>query len=151
MGLSAGFRAVQVLLVGPSLAAYAIYEVAFQLGTLFHHSNIRIPISIERSLNTVLVTPRMHGIHHSNIRDESRANFGVVFRWWDRLHRTLRLNVPQAQVTIGIPGYSEPRDNAVRCSLLMPFRPQREYWQGREERRLRRKPAVAVGYGSLAE
>jgi len=26
----------------------------------------------------VLVTPRMHGIHHSDIRDEDFMNFGVV-------------------------------------------------------------------------
>lgn len=150
VGLSAAFRVAQVLLIGPSLAAYVIYEVFFQLGTLFHHSNVRMPLSIERALNMVLVTPRMHGIHHSDVRDEDFTNFGVVFPWWDRFHRTLCLNVPQARVTIGIPGYSRPEDNRLLQSFLMPFRPQRDYWQGPQGRRLRREPALSAANARLA-
>jgi sterol desaturase/sphingolipid hydroxylase (fatty acid hydroxylase superfamily) len=144
VGLSAGFRAVQVILIGPSLSVYVMYEIAFQLGTLFHHSNIRLPPLFERVLNTVMVTPRMHGIHHSDIREENRSNFGVVFAWWDRLHGTLRLNVPQAQVTIGIPAYSRPGDNSVLRSLAMPFRSQRDYWLSSKGRRLRRETRLIV-------
>ncbi|HEX6268080.1 MAG TPA: sterol desaturase family protein [Burkholderiales bacterium] len=140
VGFSAAFRAVQVLLIGPTLTAYMVYEVAFQLGTLFHHSNLRLPIPIERALNMVLVTPRMHGIHHSDIRDENLTNFGVVLPWWDSLHRTLRLNVPQAEVTIGIPGYSRPADNRLLRALLMPFGRQRDYWRGPQGRQMRRRP-----------
>ncbi|HEY3077746.1 MAG TPA: sterol desaturase family protein [Burkholderiales bacterium] len=151
VGLSAGFRAAQVLVIGPSLAAYVLYELVFQLGTLFHHSNVRLPLSIERALNNMLVTPRMHGIHHSDIQDENLKNFGVVFPWWDRLHRTLHLNVPQAQVAIGIPGYSRPEDNAVRHALVMPFRPQRDYWQGPQGRRLRRERAASAENSRLME
>jgi sterol desaturase/sphingolipid hydroxylase (fatty acid hydroxylase superfamily) len=139
VGLSAGFRAVQVALIGPSLPVYVIYEIAFQLGTLFHHSNIRLPPYLERALNTLLVTPRMHGIHHSDIREENNSNFGVVFAWWDRLHRTLRLDVPQAEVMIGIPAYSRPEDNRVLRCFAMPFRPQRDYWLSPKGRRLRRE------------
>jgi sterol desaturase/sphingolipid hydroxylase (fatty acid hydroxylase superfamily) len=138
VGLSAGFRAAQVLLIGPSLPVYVMYEMVFQLGTLFHHSNIRLPAFFEFALNRALVTPRMHGIHHSDIREENHSNFGVVFAWWDRLHGTLRLNVPQAQVTIGIPAYSRPGDNLVLRCFLMPFRPQRDYWLSSTGRRLRR-------------
>lgn len=65
------------------------------------------------------------------------SNFGVVFPWWDRLHRTLRLNIPQPQVVIGIPGYSRPEDNTVVSALALPFRQQRDYWQDR----LRRRPS----------
>ncbi len=150
VGLSAGFRAAQVLLIGPSLMAFLIYEVAFQLGTLFHHSNVRMPLAVERNLNLVFVTPRMHGIHHSDIREENRTNFGVVFPWWDRLHRTLRLAVPQAHVTIGIPGYSEPRDNAILHALVMPFRPQHDYWRGPQGQRLHREPQLSNAEGRLA-
>ena len=150
VGLSAGFRAAQVLLIGPSLAAYVLYELVFQLGTLFHHSNLRIPLSIERALNMVLVTPRMHGIHHSDIQDENLKNLGVVFPWWDRLHRTLRLNVPQAQVRIGIPGYSRAEDNAALQALVMPFRPQRDYWEGPQGRQLRREAASSSANARLS-
>jgi sterol desaturase/sphingolipid hydroxylase (fatty acid hydroxylase superfamily) len=127
--MSVAFRVVQVSLIGLSGWAFAAYELVFQANTLFHHSNLRLPIRFERLLNKVLVTPRMHGIHHSQVRRENNSNFGVVFPWWDRLHRTLGLNIPQAEIAIGIAGYSQPQDNELRNALLMPFRKQRDYWR----------------------
>jgi len=96
VALSAGFRVVQVSAIGLSAWTFVLYELVFQANTLFHHSNVRLPIRIERLLNLVLVTPRMHGIHHSQVRDETNSNYSVVFSWWDRLHRTLGLNIPQS-------------------------------------------------------
>src|SRR5215207_852704 len=101
------FRVVQVSLIGVSFPTFAAYEIVFQANTLFHHSNLRLPIRLERLLNKIVVTPRMHGIHHSQVQVETNSNFGVVFPWWDRLHRTLGLNIPQSKIEIGIPGYSD--------------------------------------------
>ncbi len=127
--LSAGFRVVQVGAIGLSAWMFALYELVFQANTLFHHSNVRLPIRIERLLNLVLVTPRMHGIHHSQVRDETNSNYSVVFSWWDRLHRTLGLNIPQSDIVIGVPAYEDAADNSVLKNLLMPFRRQRDYWR----------------------
>ena len=77
----------------------------------------------------LIVTPRMHGIHHSQVQRENNSNFGTVFPWWDRLHRTLGLNIPQSEIVVGVPGYSRPEDNTVPNALLMPFRKQRDYWR----------------------
>ena len=129
VAMSTAFRIVQVSLIGLSGWAFAVYEVVFQANTLFHHSNLRLPIRFERWLNKVLVTPRMHGIHHSQVQRENNSNFGVVFPWWDRFHRTLGLNIAQAEIAIGIAGYSQPDDNQLRNALLMPFRKQRDYWR----------------------
>jgi len=138
---SAGFRIVQVALIGVSLGTYLIYEIVFQVNTLLHHSNVRLPIGLERSLNWVLVTPRMHGIHHSQVQAETNSNYSVVFPWWDRLHRTLRLNIPQAKITIGVPAYARPEDNRVGTALLLPFRPQRHYWSRLDGVETQRDPA----------
>jgi sterol desaturase/sphingolipid hydroxylase (fatty acid hydroxylase superfamily) len=127
--LSTLFRVVQVSLIGMSFATFATYELIFQLNTLFHHSNLRLPIRVERRLNRVLVTPRMHGIHHSQVRPETNSNYGVVFPWWDRLHRTLGLNIPQAKIEIGVAGYTLPGDNKIWRTVVMPFIKQRDYWR----------------------
>ena len=128
VALSAGFRVVQVSAIGLSAWMFVVYELIFQANTLFHHSNVRLPIAIERLLNLVLVTPRMHGIHHSQVRGETNSNYSVVFSWWDRLHRTLGLNVPQSDIVIGVPAYADPADNRLVNNLLLPFRCQRDYW-----------------------
>jgi sterol desaturase/sphingolipid hydroxylase (fatty acid hydroxylase superfamily) len=143
VAMSAAFRVVQVLLIGISMPAFAVYELVFQANTLFHHSNLRLPIRLERVLNKVLVTPRMHGIHHSQVRRETNSNYGVVFPWWDRVHRTLGLNIPQAEIAIGIAGYSLPDDNQLRNALLMPFRKQRDYWRRSDGTVVEREKAPA--------
>jgi sterol desaturase/sphingolipid hydroxylase (fatty acid hydroxylase superfamily) len=127
--LSTLFRVLQVTLFGVSFAAFAAYELVFQGNTLFHHSNTRLPIRFERRLNRILVTPRMHGIHHSQIHRETDSNYGVVFSWWDRAHRTLGLNVPQSRIEIGVPGYGGAEATRLGRLLVMPFERQREYWR----------------------
>jgi sterol desaturase/sphingolipid hydroxylase (fatty acid hydroxylase superfamily) len=143
VALSTVFRVVQVTLIGAPLPVFAVYEAAFQLNTLFHHSNVRLPIHLERWLNRVLVTPRMHGIHHSQVWQETDSNYAVVLPWWDLLHRTLRLNIPQARIVIGVPGYSRPEDNRFWHLLAMPFRRQRDYWRRQDGSPVERDPAVA--------
>jgi sterol desaturase/sphingolipid hydroxylase (fatty acid hydroxylase superfamily) len=143
VAISAGFRVVQVSAIGLSAPIFGIYELVFQANTLFHHSNVRLPIRIERLLNLVLVTPRMHGIHHSQVREETNSNYSVVFSWWDRRHRTAGLNIPQSGIVIGIPGYSDPADNRLWNGLLMPFRPQRDYWRRSDGTPVQRDRAVS--------
>jgi sterol desaturase/sphingolipid hydroxylase (fatty acid hydroxylase superfamily) len=129
VALSAGFRVIQVTAIGLPLWMFAAYELVFQANTVFHHSNLRLPISLERLLNLLLVTPRMHGIHHSQVRDETNSNYSVVFSWWDRLHRTSNLNIPHSEILIGVPAYTNPDDNRLSRLLMLPFRPQRDYWR----------------------
>jgi sterol desaturase/sphingolipid hydroxylase (fatty acid hydroxylase superfamily) len=123
------FRALQVTLLGVSLFTYLAYELVFQCATVFHHSNVRLPITAERWLNKIIVTPRMHGIHHSIAREETNSNFSVVFRWWDLMHGTLKLNVKQSEIVIGIPAYLEPDDNNFVNLFVLPLRRQRDYWR----------------------
>lgn len=149
---SSAFSVIQISLIGISPWAFAIYQMAFQAEVLFHHSNLRLPIRLERLLNKVLVTPRMHGIHHSQVQRENNSNFGTVFPWWDRLHRTLGLNIPQSEIVVGIPGYSLPEDNTAPNALLMPFRKQRDYWRDADGAVVERgKTLVEPNPGRMAE
>jgi sterol desaturase/sphingolipid hydroxylase (fatty acid hydroxylase superfamily) len=141
--LSTGFSLLQVSLIGPSAWSFAIYQLVFQAEVLFHHSNLRLPIGAERLLNKVLVTPRMHGIHHSQVQRENNSNFGTVFPWWDRLHRTLGVNIPQNAVVVGVPGYTLAEDNRFWNALLIPFRRQRDYWRRPDGTLVERQEAPA--------
>jgi sterol desaturase/sphingolipid hydroxylase (fatty acid hydroxylase superfamily) len=89
---------------------------------MFHHSNVELPIGLERALNRLIVTPRMHGIHHSIVRDQTNSNWSSGLAVWDRLHGTLRLNVPQEEITIGVPAYRGPEDVELAKVILMPFK-----------------------------
>jgi sterol desaturase/sphingolipid hydroxylase (fatty acid hydroxylase superfamily) len=136
------FRALQVYLLGISVFTFLVYELVFQCATMFHHSNVRLPITVERWLNQIVVTPRMHGIHHSIVEEETNSNFSVVFRWWDLIHGTLKLNVKQSEVVIGVPAYLDREDNKLLNLLILPFRKQREYWWLPENEQPERVPSA---------
>lgn len=128
LACSVCFRFFQVSVIGISASTYLLYESVFQTATLFHHSNLRLPFGLERVLVLFMVTPRMHGIHHSQVPGETNSNYSTVFSIWDRLFRTIGLDIPQPDIEIGIPGYAESRDNRLLHTLTAPFRRQRDYW-----------------------
>ena len=150
LAFSAGFRILQVGLIGISAWTYLIYELVFHTGTLFHHSNMRLPLKVERLLVLLVVTPRMHGIHHSQVKGETNSNYSTVFSFWDRLHRTLGINIPQAAIRIGIPGYADSGDNRLTAALAAPFRHQRDYWR-RSDGGLPERTDADGAKGQLAE
>ena len=76
-------RGAVVLLTGAGPELVLIYEIVFEAATQFHHSNWKLPVRVERILNLIIVTPRMHGIHHSVVRQETDSNYSVIFSWWD--------------------------------------------------------------------
>ena len=119
--LSTFFRAVQVAAIGIAPVTYIVYETCFTLATLFHHSNLKMPVRVEAVLNRILVTPRMHGIHHSVVRSELNSNYSVIFRWWDALNRSLVLNVPQSAITIGVGRFAGAGDNGIWRLVTQPF------------------------------
>ncbi len=121
------YRAGLPALLGVRPATVLSYEAVFEACTAFQHSNWRLPLAVERPLARLLITPRAHGIHHSQVQRETDSNFGVVLSLWDYLHRTLRLNVPQAEVTIGVPAYPDPAAQAVPRLLALPLAPLRPW------------------------
>jgi len=123
--LSVPWRAAQVVIIGVSPISYLAWQTFVFPSILFHHSNVRLPIRMERWLNRLIVTPRMHGIHHSIVENETNSNWSSGFTVWDRLHGTLRLNVPQQQITIGVPAYQNPKEVELKETLLLPLRKQR--------------------------
>lgn len=115
------FRGLAVFLVGASPVLVLIYEIFFEAATQFHHSNWRLPFAFEKMLNKLIVTPRMHGIHHSVKRDETDSNYSVIFSFWDRLHGSLNLHIPQKEITTGVPVYDNPKELTIAYLLKLPF------------------------------
>ena len=116
------YRGGWALLAGVSPRLVLLYEIIFEAATNFHHTNLKLPERTDRSLANFIVTPRMHGIHHSVVKRETDSNYSVIFTLWDRLHQTLRLDVPQEQINIGVPYVREHK--GVKSLLLMPFQPK---------------------------
>jgi sterol desaturase/sphingolipid hydroxylase (fatty acid hydroxylase superfamily) len=117
MTLAAILRHLQTLLFGSE--AVESWQKLLLPAIFFQHANLRLPRRVDDRMALVVVTPRMHGIHHSIVEEETNSNYASLFTWWDMLHDTLRLDVPQDAITIGAP--DQPDDVSIVNLLTMPF------------------------------
>jgi sterol desaturase/sphingolipid hydroxylase (fatty acid hydroxylase superfamily) len=123
---SVPWRAAQVLMLGVGPFALSLWQTGLLLEIMFHHSNLELPIELERTLGKLIVTPRLHGIHHSIVDDEVNSNWSSGLTIWDWLHRTLRSDVPQDAITIGVPAFLDPAQVELGEVIEMPFVRQRD-------------------------
>lgn len=121
------YRGAAILVIGASPLMVLIYEIVFEAATQFHHSNMKLPYRFEKILNYIIVTPRMHGIHHSMIKKETDSNYSVIFSFWDRIHKTVRLNVHQNEIVTGVPSYADERELTIGKLWILPFKSIRQW------------------------
>lgn len=127
--------AAQVAVIGVSPRALRVWQGWFFASVLFHHSNLRLPARMERILARFLTTPRMHGIHHGAVRDQTDSNWSSGLAIWDHLHRTFRLDVAEDAITIGVPAYRHSDDTRLLPSLALPFGQARDDWSASSGRK----------------
>ena len=126
--LSVAYRAAQIVIIGAEPLAVWIWQIVLFVSILFHHSNLRLPAQWESVLVRLVVTPRMHGIHHAQREEWTHSNWSSILTCWDFLHRTMVTRVPDAEIVIGIPAYDDPRAVTLGRILLLPFRRRRNDW-----------------------
>jgi sterol desaturase/sphingolipid hydroxylase (fatty acid hydroxylase superfamily) len=128
LAASIPYRAAQVLLIGIGPRTFQAWQ-AFTIGSvLFHHSNLRLPRRAEQGLALVVMTPRLHGIHHSTVQEQTNSNWSSGLTLWDHLHGTFRADVPQDSIEIGVPAHRDPNELSLWKVLALPFAPQRPSW-----------------------
>ncbi|MCG8482233.1 MAG: sterol desaturase family protein [Clostridia bacterium] len=109
--ISIGIKLLAVIVIGASPLAVLIFEILLNVTAMFNHSNINIPIKVDRMLRKVLITPDVHRIHHSVYRDEMNANFGFSVVYWDIIFKTF-INQPKdghLNMRIGLVGSPEEK------------------------------------------
>jgi sterol desaturase/sphingolipid hydroxylase (fatty acid hydroxylase superfamily) len=122
--LSLAIKAAVILVLGASVAAVLIFEIALNLASMFNHANVRIPRTVDVALRILVVTPDMHRVHHSVYRDERDRNFGFCLPWWDHIFGTYRGQPRNGheQMLIGVPSCRDARRcDTVSGTLRMPF------------------------------
>lgn len=129
IAISVVWRAAQIVVIGVSPASLSMWYALLLPSVIFHHSNVEMPERLERKLNAVLVTPRMHGIHHSVVKEETDSNWSSGLSIWDRIHGTFRDISDHSGVDIGVPAYQRAEEITVGKLIVMPFREQRLTWK----------------------
>ncbi|NOZ61380.1 MAG: sterol desaturase family protein [Calditrichaeota bacterium] len=110
-----------ILLLGLSPFILVLYETIMLPVIFFHHSNFYLPEKIDRVLRKVIITPWMHWVHHSDIREEMDSNYGTIFSWWDRLARSFKLRSDPKKIHYGVPEMEDSRWQTIGGMLKTPF------------------------------
>lgn len=107
-----------LITLGQPLWVAAVYGSVSITASLFNHSNIVIPDSLDRVLRVVVVTPSLHRLHHSADGAHFNTNFGNIFSFWDRLFGTYRRLPAEQEATITF---------GIDSAGAIGFRPLREW------------------------
>ena len=127
IAMSLGIKVAAIVILGVPAVAIVIFEVALNGFAIFNHANIRLPQKWDDRIGLVLITQRLHRIHHSQAKSESNSNYGFSVSWWDRLFNsfTPRAAFSDETLPIGQKDVPAKRENAsIKALLLQPFRSQ---------------------------
>ncbi|MEM1305431.1 MAG: sterol desaturase family protein, partial [Planctomycetota bacterium] len=125
------------LLVVPLIGMTAEQLIAYGTGSLpivlLQHANVRLPRWLDVLLYTggplrfgLLVTPAMHRVHHSDLRDEMNSNYSSVLAIWDRLFGSLRVRADVENIRFGLPGTDDQRTESLAGMVATPLASTRE-------------------------
>ncbi|MFM7414422.1 MAG: sterol desaturase family protein [Alphaproteobacteria bacterium] len=122
--LSMGIKMAAVVALGAPAEAVLVFEVLLNATAMFNHSNVALPLWLDRLLRWVLVTPDMHRVHHSVVHAETDSNFGFCLSVWDRIFGT---HIPepaagQLGMVIGIDKFRADEEQRLDRLLTQPFR-----------------------------
>jgi sterol desaturase/sphingolipid hydroxylase (fatty acid hydroxylase superfamily) len=120
--LSTVARGATIVLLGLPFVSVVVFETLVLVGTIFHHSNLKIAPRLEAALSRIVVTPSIHWVHHHRIRGDTDANYSTVLSLWDRLFASRSPTPRKTGMPIGVEG----RDELALAGLLIaPFQPAR--------------------------
>lgn len=113
-----------VVALGAPAWSVILFEIILNGTAMFNHSNLKLPLMLDRVVRLIVVTPDMHRVHHSVIPHETDSNYGFNFPFWDRLFGTY-VDQPREghdDMTIGLADWQDERPTRLKWSLFMPFR-----------------------------
>jgi sterol desaturase/sphingolipid hydroxylase (fatty acid hydroxylase superfamily) len=121
-------RLVVIPLLGITIPQLLVYETISLPVILFHHSNVRLPGRVDRWLRWLIVTPRMHYVHHSRWQPETDSNYASFLSVWDRLFGSFRLRDKPQEISLGLDQWEEREWRNLSGMLAAPFKkpPSRE-------------------------
>ncbi len=132
--LSMLLKLIAIAIIGPPALGILLFEVILNGAAMFNHSNVKLPLSLDRILRLIIVTPDMHRVHHSVHRDETDSNFGFNLPWWDRLFGTYTAQPRDGHdgMTIGVHEFRDAREQMLDRLLTQPFREPPETEENQE-------------------
>jgi sterol desaturase/sphingolipid hydroxylase (fatty acid hydroxylase superfamily) len=116
--LSALVRVIIVFCLGIPLISIVIFETLLMVSAVFHHSDVRLNPSVEKTLSRFIITPSIHWVHHHAIRQDTDSNYGAILSCWDRLFGSSNGVSRNPRWKLGI---EKQPDKSLLALLIVPF------------------------------
>lgn len=116
--LSAMIRIGPIIVFAIPIQTVILFELILLISTIFHHSNIRLPLKTERVIGMVLITPQIHRVHHHAEQRFTDSNYGAVLSIWDRLFSSRTNTMAIKDLKIGV---ESAEDKPFFHLILKPF------------------------------
>ena len=122
--LSKAYKLGLIAFLGPSVIAVILYECLLLGFSLMTHSNIRLPLKLDKMLRFFFVTSDFHRVHHSVHREETNSNFGNILSVWDHVFASYRAQPRDGHqaMTIGLTQFRAAAEQNLGALLVQPFR-----------------------------
>jgi len=119
--LSSMIRLLVIPIVGMPVIALVVYDGLQLANTQFHHANISLFRPLDRAVSCILVSPNMHKVHHSPLREETDSNYSSVLSVWDRIFGSYRELAAGREVRFGLDELQEPATQSFAGLLRTPL------------------------------
>lgn len=117
-------KCLAIWIIGIPFEAVILFEIILNATSLFNHANLYVPMWLDQILRKFIVTPDMHRIHHSQVKNETNSNYGFNLSCWDKLFGTYKKLAQKSQIDIdiGLEEYQDTNRTGLVEILLIPFR-----------------------------
>ena len=121
--LSLAWKGSVVALLGANPETVAAFVIILNVSAMFNHSNLNLPLWLDRWLRFIIVTPDMHRVHHSTDYTEANRNYGFFLPWWDRLFALYKEapNDGHETMALGSDHWRGAEDQSPVALLRQPF------------------------------
>ena len=120
------FTLLAVLICGAPMWLVFAYQSISVVLSQFNHSNVKLPLWLDKGLSIIICTPDMHRVHHHYRQPYSDMNYGNIFSFWDRLFGTY-VRVDNSKLIYGLDTHMDQEESKDLIGLLkIPFQAYRQ-------------------------
>lgn len=109
-----------IIMFGIPVGLYLFYRLITIFFTYWTHSNVGLPVWLDKTLSFVIVTPIMHKFHHHFERPWTDSNYGNVLSIWDRMFGTFVYGDP-SKIEYGVDVVDNTRDQDIKYQMGFPL------------------------------
>ncbi|PCJ82071.1 MAG: sterol desaturase [Bacteroidetes bacterium] len=115
------FAVLAVFITGAPFAFYMLYRILTIAFTYFNHSNVSLPLKLDKAISWVIISPNTHKFHHHFEEPWTDRNFGNIFSIWDRIFGTFAYGDVN-KIKYGLDVTDDSKSDDLAYQMMLPIR-----------------------------